>query len=309
MAITTNPLPNLNLNSDQDIVDYTTEIIKSFEGFVPFIYDDGNGVPTLGYGIALVVGNPGVPGSWSVRPQVQLNDIFDSIGHQLSIADIALLQQATDHLNGIIDPATGNVVTNPFNQVNPSAPNPADNVTSWTIATNDGERMIKNILSSDPSRPVTQAIDLINGNPGIRNQLGQVNGAYLWDSFKDSREGAALLSLWYNGQSEVIPQNSRLRQALANGDRAAAWYEIRYQSNGGASASGGIAKRRYLEAALFGLYNDPTNVTDDEAAQVLDMFLGHTNASGFSSNRRQMWAYDTQYLPRIKGSEYLKSHN
>ncbi len=56
-------------------------------------------------------------------------------------------------------------------------------------------------------------------------------------------------------------------------NRAETWYQIRHYSNG--DTLHGIAKRRYLEAAIFGLFNDPTNVSDAEAHQVLQMVLDH----------------------------------
>lgn len=61
--------------------------------------------------------------------------------------------------------------------------------------------------------------------------------------------------------------------ALKNGNRAEAWYEIRYGSNG--DKLDGIAKRRYFESATFGLYNDPNNVTTDEAKSIFRMFTRH----------------------------------
>ena len=40
----------------------------------------------------------------------------------------------------------------------------------------------------------------------------------------------------------------------SNFNRVDAWFQIRYESNGGSSQSGGIAKRRYEESEVFGLY-------------------------------------------------------
>ena len=161
MTISTHNLDNIDPNSDQDIIDATAEIIKKEEKFVGYIYDDGNGVPTIGYGIALLIRDASQPAGkqWSIRPQNQLDDIFDGTGQTLSVTD-PLLIQAMNYLNGIKG------VKNPFYK--------SKNATGWSIAPTDGERMIKNILSSDLSIPVTQAIDMINGPNGLRNQLGQV---------------------------------------------------------------------------------------------------------------------------------------
>ncbi|OGT32632.1 MAG: hypothetical protein A2W28_12950 [Gammaproteobacteria bacterium RBG_16_51_14] len=114
MTITTHNLPNLDTNSDNDLIAFTTEILKETEGFIPFIYADSKGIPTLGHGVALVV--KGVNGDWVVRPDNELNDIFDEVGHQLDAADFALLGKAVNALNGTIDPQTGQVPSNPFNE-------------------------------------------------------------------------------------------------------------------------------------------------------------------------------------------------
>jgi Ca2+-binding RTX toxin-like protein len=62
----------------------------------------------------------------------------------------------------------------------------------------------------------------------------------------------------------------RLTNALWNGGRAEAWYEIRYGSNG--DKLPGIAKRRYMESALFGLYDNALSTTLDEAFSVYRMY-------------------------------------
>lgn len=77
-----------------------------------------------------------------------------------------------------------------------------------------------------------------------------------------SYERIALLSLAYNGGPNMIGPG--IRGALEQGNRFKAWYEIRYNSNGGNSKSEGIAKRRYYEAHLFGLFNDVTHPTQEE---------------------------------------------
>ena len=301
MAISTHNLDNIDLNSDKDIIDATAEIIKKEENFVGYIYDDGNGVPTIGYGIALLIRDPSKPigSQWSIRSQLELNDIFDGTGQTLSATD-PLLIQARNYLNGIKG------VKNPFYQ--------SKNATSWSISPADGLTMVKNILSSDPTNSVTQQVDMIND---LRNKLGQVltptGPVYLWDTLKDSREGAALLSLWYNGQSAVIPDvktdtngnvtGGFLLAALQGGDRLAAWFEIRYNSNG--NKSNGIAKRRFWESAIFGLYNDPANVPDAEAQDIINYLLQETNlplsiagvGQGEPTRLAQMIAYEQKYNP------------
>ncbi len=100
-----------------------------------------------------------------------------------------------------------------------------------------------------------------------------------------SEERVALVSLAYNrGANSLvgIPANNipehPVMDAIRNGDRAEAWYQIRYNCWGSdrleqqyphpQSNEGGLRKRRYAEAQVFGLYNDPENVTLEEARSV-----------------------------------------
>ncbi|WP_281561681.1 hypothetical protein [Thalassomonas sp. RHCl1] len=85
-----------------------------------------------------------------------------------------------------------------------------------------------------------------------------------------SLERLALISLEYNNGNALIQDG--LKNALKNGDRFEAWYQIRYESNGDNSA--GIAKRRFFESSLFGLFNS-ANPTVSEAENAVDGFIGH----------------------------------
>ncbi len=93
----------------------------------------------------------------------------------------------------------------------------------------------------------------------------------------ESHERAVLFSLAYNekGIGKLIGDN--LQRALKLDDRAQAWFEIRYNSNGGNSSSVGIARRRYYESELFGLYSNPAAVTAAEADQTYRMLQLHRN--------------------------------
>lgn len=97
-----------------------------------------------------------------------------------------------------------------------------------------------------------------------------------------SRERAVLLSLHYNEVDDPEEKKNllgpALRAAIDVGDRASAWYEIRYRSN--LRDEKGVAKRRYYEAEVFGLYDadSPTTVSLDEALRVYAMYTAHRHA-------------------------------
>ncbi len=272
MALSTHSLPDTNANSDDNLVEFTTKIIRKTEDFKSFIYTDSKGIPTIGYGNALVVTDPN--GVYDVLPSNDLADIFDGVSHSLTPADIELLQDAAAYLNGVKDEETG-IVTDEFGAVLSNPFNSSINVTNWNITASDADEMLENTLSSEAGNSATQAVDYIKG---LKNVLGQfTNGSDVWDFYKDSPEGAALLSLWYNGQSKLISSSGNLTQALKDKNRVAAWWEIRYGSNG--DKLPGLAKRRYWESAIFGLYNDPENVTDVEAQEIIDFLLAPSHYS------------------------------
>ena len=116
-------------------------------------------------------------------------------------------------------------------------------------------------------------------------------------NFAISWEKIALVSLRYNGF-----KLDKVNMALAAGDRAEAWFQIRYAINylgrkvsqgialntvpprpGGTSEQDmfnqgidkGWAKRRFAESQLFGLYDDASNVQLPEAKQVFQMLERH----------------------------------
>lgn len=108
----------------------------------------------------------------------------------------------------------------------------------------------------------------------------------------DSNERLALLSLAYNSKVERgIPTalGPNLRRAVTNGDRAEAWYEIRYGTNPpGPPDRPGIANRRYRESDLFGLYNDAGALTEADAKTAYRMFTRHSPA---------ILGYEAQFSP------------
>ncbi|MCH6485038.1 hemolysin [Pseudoxanthomonas sp. LH2527] len=98
-----------------------------------------------------------------------------------------------------------------------------------------------------------------------------------------SDERIALVSLAYNrgvGMLNGIPRSGvpehAIMDAVRDGDRAEAWFQMRYNCWGSNNeAEAGLRKRRFAEAQVFGLYDDPNNVTPDEARNVYRMYQLH----------------------------------
>jgi GH24 family phage-related lysozyme (muramidase) len=121
-------------------------------------------------------------------------------------------------------------------------------------------------------------------------------------SMYGTTEYLALTSLNFNtkaGPTDLI--GGGLRNAIANNDRAEAWFEIRYNSNSGAlnpvprADAAGLAKRRYYEAELFGLYGQgtPAGEMDAENLGVFRMLTRH---------RATIDSYEGRYGVKLDGT-------
>jgi GH24 family phage-related lysozyme (muramidase) len=104
----------------------------------------------------------------------------------------------------------------------------------------------------------------------------------------DSREREALFSLCWNGPSLLGP---KLKAAIEAGDRAEAWYEIRYNSNG--NGISGLANRRYVEAETFGLFDTEGKASFSEALEAGQMLARH--------HETVLW-YEDRYDPDSAGT-------
>ncbi len=119
-----------------------------------------------------------------------------------------------------------------------------------------------------------------------------------------SEERVAFVSLTYNrGVSAVNTKMQAFFAAIGNQDRAEAWYQIRYNSNGLQNASdptqgaNGIANRRYAESDLFGLYeNAPT--TEPEARSIFHMYTEH---------REKIVSYESSFPPAASTTFFTAS--
>lgn len=107
-----------------------------------------------------------------------------------------------------------------------------------------------------------------------------------------SEEKIALVSLAYNrgvGNLSGVPGRNvpehPVMEAIRNGERAEAWFQMRYNCWGSdpldrqypspRSNEAGLRKRRFAEAEVFGLYDDPNNVTSEQAWNVYRAFQLH----------------------------------
>lgn len=103
--------------------------------------------------------------------------------------------------------------------------------------------------------------------PQILNIFPDLKGT----DFQGSREEEVLADLIWNGGPGLLGPG--LQSAINTGNRAEAWFQIRYLSN--ASGNTVAAERRYYDAQTFGLFDDPSAPTADEALQAYQMLSAH----------------------------------
>ena len=149
-------------------------------------------------------------------------------------------------------------------------------------------------LSADEWRQI-QGIDAA-GSDARRTALGLAFGRTLTEAESDqllvasasvyevhanaagmplSNEKLAITSVTYNRGVGAMNGHPVL-DAIANDNRAEAWYQLRYNCWGSNSQfEAGLRKRRLIEAEVFGLYDDPANVTPEEAREAFQMATLH----------------------------------
>lgn len=126
------------------------------------------------------------------------------------------------------------------------------------------------------------------------------NNPNLGGDLTNSKERIVLLDMQFNGFFKFQPDSTRRREntiglinAINNGDRAEAWYLIRYEFRRyGYSANPGWAIRAFAESALFGLY-DGAAVVGLQAESSFRMYTRH---------RAQISEYESAFPSTIQRS-------
>ncbi len=99
------------------------------------------------------------------------------------------------------------------------------------------------------------------------------DGVAILDGLANTKELVAITSLFYNGPKLV---GKGLINALADGNRAEAWFQIRYGwDDNDPSNNNGWAKRHYMESTVFGLYEKTPSDPVAEAKDIYRMFTLH----------------------------------
>lgn len=234
------------------------------------IYADSKGIPTIGVGFNLQAQlTPVMQAYFS-----QLNPSFNTQQSSTQTQDATLMTTLKsimgDTWSGNVSAETGKVVA-AINAYYASIGS-STTIDSFSLNTNQIQSAFLNIASTFEDTVTNYA------------------------SVPNSQERIALMSLAWNNPSLLGPG---LQAALNSGNRAKAWFEIRYDSNGGAS-SNGVAKRRYFESQIFGLYNEASgaSIPADEALQTYEMM---SERKGGSTYRNAIFTYENTYGDKYVG--------
>lgn len=223
-----------------DFEDSLADLIELFEGWSPTAYFNAGDVPTIGYGVTFVYKVSDT--DYDARLVAELNDWFSGI-YTFTVAEQETLADIATELNQGNQAAAMQL----FNGWGPA--------TMLSLTEHQGETVLHRAVVDVTAGAIPA--DIATGVGSLAN----------------TRELTVLYSLAYNAPELVGPN---LEAAIRNDDRASAWYEIRYQSNGGDPAfQDGIAKRRYAESQIFGLYDDEAKVTETDARETFRMFTAH----------------------------------
>ena len=254
-------LTNLNTNWAQG--SYSTNrdyYIKSEEN--PFLYNGNtrylapyyDGSIAIGYGFDLVV-----------HSDAEINQFFTDagLGITLSDTDKSLLAAARAYRSA--------------SRANPPTISQADLKTALTYISSQLDLDLN--LGSEPN-----AVKLLDTyiNQKAESQVSAFLKKWNGSDWGACRERIALISLAYNGGTGLLTKN--IGMAIASGNHAEAWFDIRYGLNG----SGNYTNRRYREADVFGLYSGTTDPAQqlNEAKDAYRMFNLH---------RSDILNYEIQY--------------
>jgi Ca2+-binding RTX toxin-like protein len=254
-------------------------LLKDVEGAKTDIYLDTKNIPTIGIGFNIkdntqlrddvfamfglgVAGSAfrdGLTSSEKLIEDAYIQRITNLVDHSYPDHSAATITALQDNLNAIMDER--------YNKLSP-----------------DNQALTQNFFGFDPN----------TGTGDMRTIFDSIIPSFetsvdTWlAGIPPSREKAALVSMAFGGTKPLgISGAGKLWSAINSGDRADAWFEIRYNSNGGDHTQ---AKRRYLESQMFGLYGDHSTMTSDEIdKENLDVYRMYT------AHKTDIATYDNKY--------------
>ena len=234
---------SMTLTKLHTIANYEEELanfIEANEGNRVYVHTDGVGIPTIGSGYALIEKNQ--------------NHNWRS---DFTKAKISFSRAQGEALDSLLNSA---------NQILASS-------SSIEAKENEVRKLVKAYNKTPNAMNISGHIgDLFMAVKSVYEKRVESRiGAKAYKALANTKELVALVDLAYN-----VGIGDKLAYAIQNNNRAEAWFEIRYNTNGGASyrtVGAGIAKRRISQSDQFGLY--PMDADEDDYKQVMRMYTAH----------------------------------
>lgn len=249
-----------------DFCDKLFSAIKKVEGLSEQPKDIKDHTVTYGYGYTLL--RKGSNDEWEIYKY--LNADLATIGITLSNEQLDILESIKKSLNDVLGGTATHkeLITSFRNSLARSPLTEAEGKTLFLAEWGHQQILLKH---------------------QFEGKLGKTDGAALFETLENTREMVAIASLFYNAQALV---GKGLLTALKDGNRAEAWFEIRYGwADKELKFNDGWAKRHFYEAEIFGLYDSNDNTSDkDKALEIYAMYTTH---------RERMLDYETKYGAQV----------
>jgi trimeric autotransporter adhesin len=260
MTIATTPLGTSYLDPNQ-----LPKLLRAFEGFVGSPYDDGKHIPSIGIGINLRV-------STNVQLMLDALGVFKADDETPAGQARSDFQRRLRYDQIIIDFIT-TIALNPVTERGDPPGSSSSEVAllnalnaklqtygvdhPFTVGLEEAKTIKARFIGGFGAGAYSGS-DSQFGVKGAQQKLDLVLQGL--DIGRDTREYEALMSLRFNLES-LVSRGNKVYAALAAGDRAEAWFQIRYGSNADWQNAQddlikGLAARRGAEAQLFGLYDE-----------------------------------------------------
>jgi GH24 family phage-related lysozyme (muramidase) len=252
--------------SDAEYIRLRYEFIKLFEGSTTKVYDDGIGLPTIGIGFNLQL---------EENLEALLKEGFGVNSINMGAALIEMNQAISD-IETYVQTAKANGTYTASSSTIEMRKILTDHWRTFKSDPNAEFTLTDTLNGATVDDKIANVFDIIlnatGAKPGYETIISQKMANVGVNDFQMSYERIVLVSLQYGGNSAV---NIALRNDIINGNRFDAWYKIRYERNSFDPATEhGLAKRRYAEAELFGLFENGV-ATHEEAEAAVDGFISH----------------------------------
>ncbi|WP_135078546.1 Ig-like domain-containing protein [Terasakiella sp. SH-1] len=214
-------------------------------------YIDSKGVPTIGYGYALIYEKG--KNKWAARELKTINKKLEGTGIKFTADDHKVLVELAN---------TKKKGTSVADQESLLSRAQKNGQLNYTVITSQKNTLLDNTYEEYIQAVKSQIHNRLDKQAGYGVEVAD----QLVSQLEQSQELVVLTSMAYNNVGLIGPN---LSKALADGRRDDAWMEVRFRSNKPAtiagvsdSRDGGIDNRRKAEAAKFGFFETGRDIPE-----------------------------------------------